>query len=86
MLPSCQYRSETPQREAPRYARRSTKRRTSIEYFNKKAASFLTNLQPVISVDTKKNEVVGNFKNGGREWRPKGTPKKSMCTTSLIPS
>ncbi len=28
--------------------------------------------QPVISVDTKKNELVGKFKNGGREWRPKG--------------
>ena len=30
--------------------------------------------QPVISVDTKKKELVGNFKNGGREWQPKGTP------------
>ena len=30
--------------------------------------------QPVISVDTKKKELVGPFRNGGREWRPKGTP------------
>ena len=30
--------------------------------------------EPVISVDTKKNELVENFKNGGREWQPKGTP------------
>ena len=30
--------------------------------------------QPVISVDTKKKELVGEFKNGGREWRPQGTP------------
>ncbi len=29
---------------------------------------------PVISVDTKKKELVGNFKNGGREWQPKGEP------------
>ena len=29
---------------------------------------------PVVSVDTKKKELVGNFKNGGREWQPKGTP------------
>ena len=29
---------------------------------------------PVISVDTKKKELVGNFRNGGREWRPKGQP------------
>jgi len=31
--------------------------------------------QPVISVDTKKKELVGNFKNVGREWRPKGQPE-----------
>ena len=30
--------------------------------------------QPVISVDTKKKELVGDFKNGGREWRRKGKP------------
>jgi len=30
--------------------------------------------EPVISVDTKKKELVGDFKNGGREWRPKGQP------------
>ncbi len=30
--------------------------------------------QPVISVDTKKKEIIGNFKNAGREWQPKGTP------------
>jgi hypothetical protein len=29
---------------------------------------------PVISVDTKKKELIGNFKNGGREWQPKGKP------------
>ena len=31
--------------------------------------------QPVISVDTKKKELVGDFKNAGREWRPKGQPE-----------
>ena len=31
--------------------------------------------QPVISVDTKKKELVGDFKNAGREWRPKGDPE-----------
>jgi hypothetical protein len=30
---------------------------------------------PVISVDTKKKELVGNFKNGGREWQPEGEPE-----------
>jgi len=32
--------------------------------------------QPVISVDTKKQELVGDFKNAGREWRPQGTPEE----------
>src|SRR2546426_6998542 len=32
--------------------------------------------QPVISVDTKKKELVGDSKNGGREWRPKRNPEK----------
>jgi transposase len=32
--------------------------------------------QPVVSVDTKKRELVGNFKNPGREWRPKGWPRE----------
>jgi len=31
---------------------------------------------PVISVDTKKKELVGNFKNGGREWQPQGEPER----------
>jgi len=33
--------------------------------------------QPAISVDTKKKELVGDFKNGGREWRPMGSPRRS---------
>ncbi len=33
--------------------------------------------EPVISVDTKKKELVGNFKNDGREWSPKGEPRAS---------
>src|SRR5207249_10478778 len=32
--------------------------------------------QPVISVDTKKKELVGDFKNGGREWQPEGEPEE----------
>ncbi|MGL4554606.1 MAG: ISAzo13 family transposase [Gemmataceae bacterium] len=37
---------------------------------------FLVTRQPVISVDTKKKELVGDFKNAGREWRPKGEPEE----------
>ena len=49
-------------------------RNAQFEHINATADSFLAEGQPVISVDTKKKELVGNFKNGGREWHPKGTP------------
>jgi hypothetical protein len=40
--------------------------------------------QPVISVDTKKKELVGPFKNPGREWRPQGTPEQVRVHDFLI--
>jgi len=42
--------------------------------------------QPVISVDTKKKELVGDFKNPGREWRPQGTPQRVRVHDFLIPA
>ena len=45
-------------------------------YINEKVKQFLKRGQPVISVDTKKKELVGNFKNSGREWQPKGAPEE----------
>jgi len=42
---------------------------------NAQVQSFQQRGQPVISVDTKKKELVGDFKNGGREWRPGGQPE-----------
>ncbi|MGH8403841.1 MAG: ISAzo13 family transposase, partial [Gammaproteobacteria bacterium] len=50
-------------------------RDAQFEYINTQAKAFLTAHEPVISVDTKKKELVGNFKNNGREWRPKGRPE-----------
>ena len=38
--------------------------------------------EPVISVDTKKKELVGDFKNAGREWRPKGEPERGATSTT----
>src|SRR6266568_6008061 len=46
-----------------------------FQYINTQAKAYLAANEPVISVDTKKKELVGNFKNNGREWRPKGTPE-----------
>ena len=45
-----------------------------FEYINKKAKSFQSAGNPVISVDTKKKENVGNYKNNGKEYRLKGKP------------
>jgi Rhodopirellula transposase DDE domain len=43
-------------------------------HINETVAAALAAGQPAISVDTKKKELVGDFKNAGREWRPKGAP------------
>ena len=49
-------------------------RNAQFEHINTEAQAFLDRGQPVISVDTKKKELVGEFKNGGLEWQPKGDP------------
>ncbi len=46
-----------------------------FQYINDQAKTFLAADEPVISVDTKKKELVGNFKNNGRQWRPAGQPE-----------
>ena len=50
-------------------------RDAQFHHINRQATEFLAGREPVISVDTKKKELVGNFKNNGREWRRKGTPE-----------
>lgn len=49
-------------------------RNAQFEYINKRVAAFQRRGQPVVSVDTKKKELVGDFTNRGREWQPKGSP------------
>lgn len=49
-------------------------RNAQFEHINAEVKAFQERGQPVISVDTKKKELVGEFKNGGREWQPKGAP------------
>ena len=49
-------------------------RNEQFEYINEEALSFQAQGQPVISVDTKKKENLGDFKNGGNDYRPKGCP------------
>ena len=50
-------------------------RNAQFEYINAKAQDCVERGVPVISVDTKKKELVGNFKNAGREWQPQGVPE-----------
>ena len=51
-------------------------RNAQFEHINERVRRHLLQGQPVISVDTKKKELVGEFKNNGQEWRPKGEPEK----------
>jgi transposase len=51
-------------------------RNAQFEYINRRVLAFQRMSQPVISVDTKKKELIGEYKNPGREWRPKGDPQR----------
>ena len=52
-------------------------RNAQFEHINAQADELLQRKQPVISVDTKKKELVGDFKNEGKEWQPGRTPEKA---------
>ena len=54
-------------------------RNQQFEHINDRVYQFLTRGQPVISVDTKKKELIGDFKNGGREYQPAGCPEETGC-------
>jgi hypothetical protein len=51
-------------------------RDTQFRYINDLASDFVAGGEPVISVDTKKKELIGEYANGGSEWRPTGDPKR----------
>jgi hypothetical protein len=54
----------------------SPDRNAQFEHINATVSAALAGGQPVISVDTKKKELVGQYKNGGREWHPEGVPEE----------
>ena len=54
----------------------SPDRNAQFEHINATVSAALAGGQPVISVDTKKKELVGQYKNGGREWHPEGAPEE----------
>ncbi len=73
-------------REALGYSLQSNKKRyegkqhadrdQQFAHITKQAAEAIAHGNPVLSIDTKKKELVGNFKNNGKEWRPKGKPEE----------
>jgi len=60
-------------------------RNEQFEHISRRTRTFLRAGDPVISVDTKKKELVGNFKNGGRELRPKGDPENVLVHDFVDP-
>jgi hypothetical protein len=61
-------------------------RDAQFHYINERVKEALAAGEPAISVDTKKKELVGDFKNGGREWRPKGSPEEVRVHDFVIPA
>jgi Rhodopirellula transposase DDE domain len=60
-------------------------RDAQFQYINERVKESLAAGEPAISVDTKKKELVGDFKNAGREWRPKGSPDEVRVHDFVIP-
>ena len=50
-------------------------RDAQFQYINRRVKAFQRQRQPVVSVDTKKKELIGPFRQGGQEWRPQGEPE-----------
>jgi len=58
-------------------------RDAQFQHISSRALEFLKDGQPVISVDAKKKELIGRFKNGGREYHPKGNPEE-VCVYDFM--
>lgn len=67
-------------REGPQHPDRDAQ----FRYLTDQVRRFQRQHRPAMSVDTKKKELVGNFKNAGREWRPPGTPENVRVHDFLI--
>lgn len=65
--------SEHPERDA------------QFQHINQTVQDYQQRAQPVISVDTKKKELVGNFKNPGAEWQPQGQPEEVRIHDFVLP-
>lgn len=61
-------------------------RNAQFEHINAKVEQYIRVRQPVISVDTKKKELVGDFKNSGQDWRRRGKPETVRVHDFVIPA
>jgi transposase len=84
LLHECDYslQANRKTREGPQHPDRDAQ----FRYLNEQVRRFQRHHQPVISVDTKKKELVGDFKNPGREWRPKGQAEPVRVHDFLVPA
>jgi hypothetical protein len=74
LLRQLDYRLQSPRKS--REGAQHLDRNAQFEHINAQTKAFQAAGQPVISVDTKKKELVGDFANGGREWQPSGEPER----------
>jgi transposase len=82
LLHECGYSLQANQKR--REGSQHPDRDAQFQYLNEQVRRVQKRHQPVISVDTKKKELVGDFKNPGREWRPKGQPEPVRVHDFLI--
>jgi hypothetical protein len=77
MLKGCKYslQANRKTREGSSHADRNQQ----FEHINDRVYQFLTRGEPVVSMDTKKKELLGDFKNAGREFQPEGYPEETGC-------
>jgi hypothetical protein len=83
LLAEAQY-SLQANRKSVEEGKRHPDRDGQFRYINQQVRRFQRRGQPVISVDTKKKELIGDFKNAGKEWRPKGQPEYVRVHDFLI--
>lgn len=83
LLHECGYslQANRKMREGPQHPDRDAQ----FRYISDQVRRFQKKHQPAVSVDTKKKELVGDFKNPGREWRPKDRPEPVRVHDFLIP-
>ncbi len=65
--------------------RQHADRDAQFRYLNDMASAFVEDGQPVISVDTKKKELIGDYANGGVEWAPAGEPERTQVHDFVDP-